>query len=103
MEILKALELEIYDHFRPKMVNGEEVSCLCAHAIVVEFSVPWFGFMFRSIIYVRDGYFAMYLVDNDLTTTLYYQQEITDPLAIDNLLIKLGEEWNRYLNRSKSS
>ncbi len=112
MELIAALEDEIRDHFRPKMGDDEELTCLrgfgdggeCRQGVLtVEFTVPWFGFMLLLIVCIEEASLKMYKIDNPFGRKLVYKQDIAHPRAIDDLLVRMENEWDLYLGRSELS
>lgn len=106
MDLVTPLEEEIREHFRDKLAEDEELSIRRhpdLHYLIVEFSVAWFDFLLRLVIDIQDGIVLMNRVDGPADRTRVYRQEIEYPTSIEDLLVKIEEEWDLYLGRSKRS
>lgn len=105
MELGKALEPEIRDHFQNLLGEDEEIHFrhYIDGAVMVEISVAWYDFLLKLVVYFKDGGVGFYRVDGlDQREPLFFQ-DLAYPTAIEELLVAMGEEWDKYLGRSKQN
>lgn len=105
MELSKALEPEIREHFQDLLGEDEELSIrhYVDGALMAEISVAWFDILLKLVVYFKDGGIGVYRVDGPDEREVLFFQDLAHPTAIEDVLVTMEREWNKYLGRSKQS
>lgn len=100
MDLIPALEQKIYDHFRDKIVEDEELHIRRVQGrilyLIVEFSVTWFDSLPKFHIYYEDGLLQLWRIDGPSERSQVARWYLEDPNSITGLLLKMEEEWSLF-------